>query len=63
MAQVWTNISILDEKLTEPQFKAAFLCLVALFTSYAFAVAPLVVKGSDFVNSIDDTRFQIIGVA
>lgn len=45
------------------QFKAAFLCLVALFTSYAFAVAPLVVKGSDFVNSIDDARFQIIGVA
>ncbi|KAK5560849.1 Glycolipid anchored surface protein 4 precursor [Exophiala xenobiotica] len=45
------------------QFKAAFLCLVALFTSYACAVAPLVVKGSDFVNSIDDTRFQIIGVA
>lgn len=45
------------------QFKAMFFALVALFTSYASAVAPLVVKGADFVNSIDDTRFQIIGVA
>ncbi|KAL6249482.1 Glycolipid anchored surface protein 4 precursor [Rhinocladiella similis] len=45
------------------QFKAVFLALVTLFTSYASAVAPLVVKGADFVNSIDDTRFQIIGVA
>ncbi|KAJ9643825.1 Glycolipid anchored surface protein 4 precursor [Knufia peltigerae] len=44
-------------------FKAMFFALVALFTSYASAVAPLVVKGADFVNSIDDTRFQIIGVA
>ncbi|KIW12227.1 hypothetical protein PV08_09503 [Exophiala spinifera] len=45
------------------QFKAMVLALVALFASSAFAVAPLVVKGADFVNSIDDTRFQIIGVA
>jgi len=45
------------------QFTAIFLTLVALFTSYAFAVSPLVVKGSDFVNSVDGTRFQIIGVA
>jgi len=45
------------------QFKTTFLALVALFTTYAFAVSPLVVKGSDFVNSVDDTRFQIIGVA
>ncbi|KIX00041.1 uncharacterized protein Z518_10968 [Rhinocladiella mackenziei CBS 650.93] len=40
-----------------------FLALIALCTTYAFAVSPLVVKGSDFVNSVDDTRFQIIGVA
>ncbi|EXJ84693.1 hypothetical protein A1O3_05363 [Capronia epimyces CBS 606.96] len=45
------------------QFKVTFLALVALFTSYAFAVSPLVVKGADFVNSVDGTRFQIIGVA
>ncbi|EXJ94399.1 hypothetical protein A1O1_02793 [Capronia coronata CBS 617.96] len=44
-------------------FKTALLALVALFTSYTFAVSPLVVKGADFVNSVDGTRFQIIGVA
>ncbi|KIX92876.1 uncharacterized protein Z520_11352 [Fonsecaea multimorphosa CBS 102226] len=45
------------------QLKTAFLALVALFASYVLAVSPLVVQGSDFVNSVDGTRFQIIGVA
>ncbi|KAL2444023.1 1,3-beta-glucanosyltransferase gel2 [Exophiala dermatitidis] len=45
------------------QLRATFLVLVALFTSFTYAVSPLVVKGADFVNSVDDTRFQIIGVA
>ncbi|KIW63970.1 hypothetical protein PV04_08930 [Phialophora macrospora] len=45
------------------QLKNALLALVALFASYAFAVSPLIVQGSDFVNSVDGTRFQIIGVA
>ncbi|KAH0834365.1 hypothetical protein AYO21_04192 [Fonsecaea monophora] len=45
------------------QLKTTFLALVALFASYVLAVSPLVVQGSDFVNSVDGTRFQIIGVA
>ncbi|KAK4934902.1 Glycolipid anchored surface protein 4 precursor [Elasticomyces elasticus] len=45
------------------RFTATLLALVALFTSYTLAVSPLVVKGSDFVNTVDGTRFQIIGVA
>ncbi|OCT44691.1 1,3-beta-glucanosyltransferase gel2 [Cladophialophora carrionii] len=45
------------------QLQTTLLALIALFTSYAFAVSPLIVQGSDFVNSVDGTRFQIIGVA
>ena len=45
------------------KFRAALLVLVALFTTYTCAVSPLIVQGSDFVNSVDGTRFQIIGVA
>ncbi|KZF19370.1 glycoside hydrolase family 72 protein [Xylona heveae TC161] len=36
---------------------------VALFASLAAAVQPVIVKGSDFVNSQSGDRFEIIGVA
>ncbi|RMD45092.1 hypothetical protein DV735_g172, partial [Chaetothyriales sp. CBS 134920] len=39
------------------------VALTALFASTALAVTPLEVKGSDFVNSVDGSRFQILGVA
>ncbi|KAJ9613133.1 Glycolipid anchored surface protein 4 precursor [Cladophialophora chaetospira] len=45
------------------QLKTALFALVSLISSYVLAVSPLVVQGSDFVNSVDGTRFQIIGVA
>ncbi len=63
MAQVSSTRTPTNLQLTNRQFKTTLLALVALLTSYALAVSPLVVKGSDFVNSVDDTRFQIIGVA
>lgn len=44
------------------RFQAAFLALCALITT-TLAVTPMVVRGADFVNSIDGKRFQIIGVA
>lgn len=37
--------------------------LVALFGAVAAAVQPVKVQGSDFVNSVTNARFQIIGVA
>ncbi|RMZ77724.1 hypothetical protein DV738_g4278, partial [Chaetothyriales sp. CBS 135597] len=39
------------------------VALTALLASTVLAVTPLEVKGSDFVNSVDGTRFQILGVA
>ena len=45
------------------QFSLSLLALVACFTSYVFAVSPIEVRGADFVNSVDGTRFQMIGVA
>ncbi|RMZ91911.1 hypothetical protein DV736_g851, partial [Chaetothyriales sp. CBS 134916] len=39
------------------------VALTALFASYTLAVTPLEVKGADFVNSVDGTRFQMLGVA
>lgn len=45
------------------QVKNTLVALVALFASYVVAVTPLVVQGADFVNSVDSTRFQMIGVA
>lgn len=49
--------------LTEGQFLNTITALAALFASSVLAVSPLVVKGADFVNSVDQSRFQIIGVA
>lgn len=69
MAQVMINIltTTWSSRWTQAdpslQFSVALLALVAFFTNYALAVSPLVVQGSDFVNSVDNTRFQIIGVA
>ena len=42
--------------------QAAFAALSAL-VSTAVAVTPMAVRGADFVNSVDGSRFQIIGVA
>ncbi|RMZ85593.1 hypothetical protein DV737_g649, partial [Chaetothyriales sp. CBS 132003] len=39
------------------------VALAALFASSALAVTPLEVQGADFVNSVDGSRFQILGVA
>ncbi|MCJ1414056.1 hypothetical protein MMC32_000381 [Xylographa parallela] len=39
------------------------LVLFALWTSIAFAVQPIKVQGSEFVNSVTNQRFQVIGVA
>ena len=50
-------------QLMNPQFLNTFTALIALFASSVLAVSPLVVKGADFVNSVDNSRFQIIGVA
>ncbi|RVX67172.1 hypothetical protein B0A52_08606 [Exophiala mesophila] len=44
-------------------FPTLTTALFALFVSNVFAVSPLVVRGADFVNSVDGSRFQIIGVA
>ena len=44
------------------QVHAAFAALSAL-VSTAVAVTPMAVRGADFVNSVDGSRFQIIGVA
>ena len=48
--------------LTCQQFHAAVAAFSALITS-TVAVTPMAVRGADFVNSVDGTRFQIIGVA
>lgn len=37
--------------------------LLALYTSVASAVQPITVQGADFVNTVTNSRFQIIGVA
>jgi hypothetical protein len=55
--------SQLVAQLTKSQFLNTFTTLIALFASSVLAVSPLVVKGADFVNSVDNSRFQIIGVA
>jgi len=49
---------------TDPsQFSLALLAFVACLTSYVLAVSPIEVRGADFVNSVDGSRFQMIGVA
>lgn len=35
----------------------------ALYASIALAVQPIKVQGSEFVNSVNNDRFEIIGVA
>lgn len=35
----------------------------ALFTTLTYAVSPLKVQGSEYVNTVNGDRFQIIGVA
>lgn len=45
------------------QFSLTLLALVACITSYVLAVSPIEVRGADFVNSVDGSRFQMIGVA
>lgn len=44
------------------QIQAAVAAVSAL-VSTAVAVTPMAVRGADFVNSVDGSRFQIIGVA
>ena len=39
------------------------MVLFALWVSIASAVQPIKVQGSEFVNSITNQRFQVIGVA
>ena len=39
------------------------LVLFALWISIAFAVQPIKVQGSEFINSVTNQRFQVIGVA
>jgi hypothetical protein len=45
------------------QLLALLLATFAFFTSVTRAVSPLKVQGSEYVNSVDGDRFQIIGVA
>ena len=40
----------------------SILALSALFISTALAVSPLKVQGSNFVDSVTNQRFEIIGV-
>ena len=46
-----------------PQLYNAILAFLSLYISLVQAVQPLIVEGSDFVNSVTKDRFQIIGVA
>jgi hypothetical protein len=59
---VKTSLQVVAQ-LTKSQFLNTFTALIALLASSVLAVSPLVVKGADFVNSVDNSRFQIIGVA
>lgn len=43
--------------------RATQLALLALGAQLASAVTPLIVKGSDFVNSVTGARFQVVGAA
>lgn len=43
--------------------RASHIALLALGAQLANAVTPLIVKGSDFVNSVTGARFQIVGAA
>jgi 1,3-beta-glucanosyltransferase GAS3 len=45
------------------QFLVLLLTALAFFTTLTLAVTPLQVQGSEFVNSVNGDRFQIIGVA
>lgn len=45
------------------QLQRPLAVLSALFASLTYAVSPLKVEGSDYVNSVNGERFQIIGVA
>jgi hypothetical protein len=45
------------------QLLNALITLLGLYISLVQAVRPIVVKGSDFVNSVTGDRLQIIGVA
>jgi hypothetical protein len=42
---------------------AFVLTALAFFTTFTVAVTPLKVQGSEYVNSVNGDRFQIIGVA
>lgn len=44
-------------------FQTTFLSLLALCANLVFAVQPITIKGSDFINSVTGDRFQILGVA
>ncbi|KFY61413.1 hypothetical protein V496_05014 [Pseudogymnoascus sp. VKM F-4515 (FW-2607)] len=43
--------------------RATQVALLALCAQVATAVTPLIVKGTDFVNSVSGQRFQVIGAA
>ena|SRR5579862_8889165 len=39
------------------------LSLQVLFIRHAFSVRPIVVQGNEFINSVSNDRFHIVGVA
>ncbi|KFY39857.1 hypothetical protein V495_05729 [Pseudogymnoascus sp. VKM F-4514 (FW-929)] len=43
--------------------RASQIALIALCAQVATAVTPLIIKGTDFVNSVSGERFQVIGAA
>jgi hypothetical protein len=45
------------------QLLPLLLATFAFFTTFTFAVSPLKVQGSEYVDSVSGDRFQIIGVA
>jgi len=45
------------------QLLSTFFATFMLFTTLTYAVSPLKVQGSEYINSVNGDRFQIIGVA
>ena len=52
-----------DKSIELTTFQKLVLLSIALLISVAYAVQPIKVQGADFVNSVTNARFQIIGVA
>jgi hypothetical protein len=62
MVRVWSNMSP-NLPFTDGAQISAAVAALSTFVSTAVAVTPMAVRGADFVNSVDGSRFQIIGVA